>query len=199
MFWKPHGVRNKIKVCIIAYGMVIVFITLLSRDSSFIHTYKLVPLYSYREVVKGNLEAFRTVILNVGLFIPFGYFLFSFGKRKRRAIIISFIFSAGIELIQFLTGRGLCEVDDVISNTIGAVIGIVISATLKDRFSRLLCILFLAGGLIAGKITVLEPKDTIYEKQFSLTSFQRLPMKILYILKELVTLMTAVIIVLRYG
>lgn len=146
--------------------MVIVYITLLSRDSSFIHTYKLIPLYSYREVVKGSFEAFRTVFLNVGLFIPFGYFLFSAGRRKSRSIIISFIFSVGIELLQYLTGRGLCEVDDVISNTIGAIIGILISALLKDRFSSLMCILFLAGGLIAGTITIIEPKDTIYEKQF---------------------------------
>ena len=31
--------------------------------------------------------------------------------------------SVGIELVQFITARGLAELDDVTANTIGAVIG----------------------------------------------------------------------------
>ena len=36
------------------------------------------------------------------------------------------LFSGTIEIMQYITGRGLTEVDDVITNTIGAAVGVVI-------------------------------------------------------------------------
>lgn len=32
--------------------------------------------------------------------------------------------SVGIEILQLVSGRGLCEIDDVVHNMIGAVIGV---------------------------------------------------------------------------
>jgi glycopeptide antibiotics resistance protein len=41
-------------------------------------------------------------------------------------VLAGFIVSLFIELTQYITGRGLCELDDVVHNTIGAFAGIII-------------------------------------------------------------------------
>lgn len=69
---------------------------------------------------------FMQISLNILLFIPFGFLLPIISKRFRSlwlTTVIGFIFSAGIETMQYITGRGLTEVDDVINNTAGAMVG----------------------------------------------------------------------------
>ncbi|MCR4675453.1 MAG: VanZ family protein [Lachnospiraceae bacterium] len=64
---------------------------------------------------------------NILLFVPFGYFLPSlFGAGKSRPVtyvLICMFFSIMIELLQFVTNAGCCDVDDVILNTLGGLCG----------------------------------------------------------------------------
>lgn len=41
----------------------------------------------------------------------------------KQIFLIALCFSVGIEIMQFVTGRGLMEFDDVFNNTVGAVVG----------------------------------------------------------------------------
>ncbi len=63
---------------------------------------------------------------NVGMFIPLGIFLPAVWKRLRRLwlfllCILGII--VAVELIQLVTLLGKCDVDDVLLNTIGALLG----------------------------------------------------------------------------
>ena len=63
--------------------------------------------------------------LNILLFIPLGY-LFPLVARSAafwNTVGFGCILSAFIELIQYLTRRGWCDVDDVFLNMIGTIIG----------------------------------------------------------------------------
>lgn len=60
---------------------------------------------------------------NILLFIPFGFFLSAIEGGGKRVILTGAIVSASIEIIQYIAALGLAEIDDVISNTLGAVIG----------------------------------------------------------------------------
>lgn len=40
-----------------------------------------------------------------------------------RVLLVAFLFSVSIETLQYITGRGITEVDDVINNTLGGVLG----------------------------------------------------------------------------
>ena len=71
------------------------------------------------------------ILLNILLFVPFGFLLPIISDRFRNLWLITltgFIFSTGIETMQYITGRGLTEVDDVINNTAGALVGYFIYA-----------------------------------------------------------------------
>lgn len=57
--------------------------------------------------------------LNILLFIPLGFLI---GGWK--GILIGFMLSCGIELVQYFDRLGYCELDDVLHNTIGAGIGV---------------------------------------------------------------------------
>ena len=57
---------------------------------------------------------------NVLLFVPLGMLL------NKKALIIAPVISLFIEILQLLMCRGVFDVDDIISNSIGAVIGFVI-------------------------------------------------------------------------
>lgn len=65
------------------------------------------------------------VIENIFLFLPFGFLFPVWLPKKKTAwtILVGFLCSVAIEYCQLRTGRGFCQLDDVIMNTLGAVIG----------------------------------------------------------------------------
>jgi glycopeptide antibiotics resistance protein len=65
---------------------------------------------------------------NIILFIPFSLFFYFLGKvkSKRRIILYAFLTSLGIECIQFLFQIGTADVDDLLLNTAGALVGTVL-------------------------------------------------------------------------
>ncbi|WP_420488189.1 VanZ family protein [Gottfriedia acidiceleris] len=71
---------------------------------------------------------------NVLLFIPLGFALpiLLFKLTNRKTIVIGFTLSLAIELIQATSGLFLgynyrsCDIDDLILNTIGTIIGLAI-------------------------------------------------------------------------
>ncbi|MCI8270091.1 MAG: VanZ family protein [Lachnospiraceae bacterium] len=68
---------------------------------------------------------FYLFVGNVIWFVPFGVFCYGVEKRQRigKTLIWGFLFSLGIESMQFLWGTGVSELDDLVLNTLGAWIG----------------------------------------------------------------------------
>ncbi len=72
---------------------------------------------------------------NILFFVPFGIL---FPAWKWKAVLISaFAFSVLIEAAQYVFGLGLCELDDVICNTLGAMIGYWMVIVLKKAVRRI--------------------------------------------------------------
>ncbi len=63
----------------------------------------------------------QNILNNIWLFLPLGAALYT--PRHRHLWLWAVGLSVLIETIQYFTGIGLCEVDDVISNGLGALIG----------------------------------------------------------------------------
>lgn len=71
------------------------------------------------------------IIGNIIAFVPFGIFLPWLSHKKLRFIptfLYSFSLSLAIELIQLVAKVGTCDVDDIILNSAGGIIGYVIWA-----------------------------------------------------------------------
>ncbi len=76
---------------------------------------------------------------NVLLFIPFGFLLGIVWKKERGFIdhlCMGFLTSFGIECLQLVSGRGIFQADDIITNTIGAFVGYLIYYIFMGRKRR---------------------------------------------------------------
>ena len=86
----------------------------------------LVPFQNFREA-REQPELYRSMLMNVLLFFPIGLSLpFVLGKWKLSVpvtVVLACLSSAGIEYLQYRYSLGRCEVDDVIMNTLGALLG----------------------------------------------------------------------------
>ena len=80
---------------------------------------------------------FWQALLNVVLFLPYGVFL-KIGRRKLWvSALIGFGSSLLIEAVEYVTNRGVFDVDDMILNTLGVVIGwILMSLVYRARKSK---------------------------------------------------------------
>ena len=77
----------------------------------------------------GFLPASVNLIGNVVAFMPFGALIRWVLNRKVRwyeATIYTFVFSLSIEVVQLLTRVGVFDVDDIILNTIGGLLGFIV-------------------------------------------------------------------------
>ena len=75
------------------------------------------------------MNPIRNIIGNILLFIPLGFLIPIINPNLNKIvkiILIGFCLSLSIEIIQIFTMGNVCDIDDVIFNTIGALIGIVI-------------------------------------------------------------------------
>lgn len=79
----------------------------------------------YRYVLHDGADRFIYLFFgNIIWFVPLGYYNVAY-KRKSllTAIIIGFALSLAIEIMQFVLGTGVSEIDDLILNIFGGFIG----------------------------------------------------------------------------
>ena len=106
--------------------LFICFITFLQRPSE-VRDVNLLPFHSFLEATE-QTEYYRETLMNALLFFPLGLTLpFALESRVKRptgvTILTAMAFSILIEANQYFFSRGFCETDDVIMNTLGAIIG----------------------------------------------------------------------------
>lgn len=102
------------------YLLVILYMTILGRTASYRRT-SLIPFASYRYVFMDDY-LMQQAINNILLFIPLGIILSQVCPKWSTACLLPCI-SLGIEILQFVTARGLLETDDLIGNSLGGLIG----------------------------------------------------------------------------
>jgi glycopeptide antibiotics resistance protein len=119
---RPSFIRNSLLAMFFGYLFFVLCTTVLFRESSGTMRYCLFPFWSYDVL---NYKIIAQHILNVLMFIPIGFILGAilYGKRVIQVIEIGCLLSVIIEILQLITVRGVCNIDDVIHNTIGCAIG----------------------------------------------------------------------------
>jgi len=155
----------------VSYIIMVFGITFLNRGSHYQGSMNLHFLSSYRDAWNTfTLRSWQFLILNIILFIPLGFLLPLMSKNFKnfyRTLIIALLFTFIIEIIQYVTGLGIFEIDDIFNNIIGAIIGyglIMFVINLKDKISLVRSLGYLAPLLITfiafiGVFFVYEQKE----------------------------------------
>lgn len=77
----------------------------------------------------GEWRYWYFIVGNILLFVPLGVILMHVVRKKHRiawCVGLCFFLSVLIEALQYVTGTGLCELDDVMHNTFGGGIGVLL-------------------------------------------------------------------------
>lgn len=120
ILWKGKRAFNYI-----AHLILTEYLILLYCATIFFRTPKDYPEYHYTLFWSYDHSNFEVqYVMNVLVFIPIGFLIGCFGKYTwRKAILLGFFFSVSIELLQLILKSGFSELDDVMHNTLGCIIG----------------------------------------------------------------------------
>lgn len=116
-------------VIFISYIFAVLYITTFMRETGTNHRIQMEVLNWLRE---DGMESFDHIFLNMAMFVPLGV-LFPFITEKYRGQMLSsvsfgILFSTAIETGQLFLHSGTCDIDDILSNSLGALVGTVIAA-----------------------------------------------------------------------
>lgn len=92
--------------------------------------------WQFFETWRTDAKSRAFVIENVLLFLPLGVLLPLSGKsfqKIEKCMLMGLLISCSIELMQLLTGRRYCQLDDVVMNVFGTVIGFTFFKILLKR------------------------------------------------------------------
>lgn len=143
--------KRKILLCItfFIYLIGVFSLTFIVRETMVLRTPEnrgviLTPLREFNAMLHQPNHVFwlKQIFLNILLFVPFGCLLPLVSKLFRNplfTVFLGFLFSGLIEMMQYITGRGLTEVDDIITNTLGTAVGVAlyfIFRVLINQFSK---------------------------------------------------------------
>ncbi len=125
--WKglKTGLRYSANLLLVEYVFLIFCSTVFFRTSGDTRQYDFHPFWSYQAIQEGREELLAENIMNVVVFIPVGLLLGIAFKQMTwwKALLIGCSISVTIESLQFFLMRGFSEVDDVMHNTVGCLIG----------------------------------------------------------------------------
>ncbi|MCC0685378.1 VanZ family protein [Clostridioides sp. ZZV15-6383] len=120
---------------------------ILFKDSAIYSIFKgifrsvnLIPFYTICQfITDSNIDFMRAtvnIVRNIGIFIPMGiFFPIIFKNLNKKAIVISIILvSLGFESIQYILALGSSNIDDIILNSLGGIIGIAIYIDMNKLF-----------------------------------------------------------------
>lgn len=126
--------RSTALTALVGYAFFLLVMTVFARSGSGGHTTFLPPFHSYRRILEHSSGSFEWACLNIFnclLYLPLGLFYMIWNDTRRSTIrhtllwapATGFALSLLAETLQFLLCRGTFECDDILHNTVGALLG----------------------------------------------------------------------------
>ena len=118
---------------ILLWGIFLIY-TVIVLGATFIHRtpvmYENINLHIFSSYIKVwnrfSLLELRNIIFNILMFLPLGFVLPLLFKKCEKFYITYFLglcMTISIEVLQLISKRGIFEIDDIINNTLGCMIG----------------------------------------------------------------------------
>lgn len=99
------------------------------------------PVFSTINFIKGSISWKDIIVIvggNVIMFIPFGFLGWIFSKlNDLKTLLFTFISAIVIiEALQYFSRLGIFEVDDILLNTFGVILGFLLKSLIEKRFKN---------------------------------------------------------------
>lgn len=141
--WKNKGVK-RILLNSVFYFYIVAVLTVtvmpVIENIKYIGTfeYRYMRLVPFDDYNCGRVAAFKQLVLNTLMFIPFGFLLPLVKKHNLLTVtLLSVAFSVFIEVFQpFISAVRYSDITDVITNTLGGIIGYLLYLLIKKLFKK---------------------------------------------------------------
>ena len=145
----------------LAYLVIVLYATIL-RNAGGYRDWNLHLFRAWREAWNNfSTKNWANVLLNIAMFGPLGFLLPLMSNKCRKwyaTIPIGFGASLAIELLQLAMGRGICDVDDLFCNALGAAMGyfaiMAILSVFNEKGKRVKAILGYTGLIMVPVIVI---------------------------------------------
>ena len=121
---KSELIKRLFSYLFVIWCALILWITLFSRVPSDHRVFRSDLLYEFKKLLIDPIDGVYYVKLfleNILLFVPLGFL--SPWKKWWTVLVTGCLFSIFIESVQYVSMLGECEIDDIIANTLGALLG----------------------------------------------------------------------------
>lgn len=140
--------RKKIKglekYLFVVYIVILIYLLFLEREIDPEVGVNYEPFYSFKmfypllksDYMPYRYLAFENLFGNILMFIPMGFYLPSLFKKQKKFLVMLLTvicISTSIECIQFFTKLGTTDIDDIILNVFGAIIGYIFYLIVKGK------------------------------------------------------------------
>ena len=157
---------------ILFYGVMIIYFILLffllfrKKAAGSFQSVNLIPFHSisaylFSDDMVSRAFALSNLLGNIAIFIPMGVYLPLLIRRKSifvNTVCVALI-STVVEVLQYIFAVGSADIDDVILNTVGGLIGVslfrVMELLLKDQTKKAVTVLAPVGGIFSFLILFL--------------------------------------------
>ena len=137
-YWE--NLNKGVLLLFLLYLAMVSYVTIFNREEG--HSRAILLRFDALQaaVRKGSLEPLRHAFLNALLFIPLG-FLFPMINRDSLARLLyvapmGLMLSTTIEAVQMFLRIGQCDLEDILSNSMGAVVGLILYKVYLYLFRR---------------------------------------------------------------
>lgn len=158
----PWG-KAALYILLAAYLTVLVYATLMRFFGGW-REVSLHPFRAWREAWNDfSVKSWANILLNIGLFVPAGFLAPMLWKPFRkwyRSIPLGFGLSLAVELVQLALARGICDVDDLIANTLGTALGFFLAMGLLGLKNRKQLLTY--GALVLGLLLLIALPFGLY-------------------------------------
>jgi len=129
---KDDSKTNKLtKVLFVIYLIAVLWIIVFKFNAPFsklgyMRSINLIP-FNESLIINGKLD-FREIVMNVVIFMPLGIYSGILFRKwtTGKKIFLFFLISLICEVFQFILGVGASDITDILNNTLGGIIGLLI-------------------------------------------------------------------------
>lgn len=133
------GFRLIFLITLIEYIILIYCSTVFCRPSQSERKYDFHPFWTYNAIWGGENLYIGEILMNIVMFIPVGLLL-GFAIRALKwwqVLLIGGGISFSIEILQFVLMKGFSEIDDLMHNTLGCLVGYVIYSLVRVGYEKI--------------------------------------------------------------
>ncbi len=139
-FGIKRGIRYSLYLILVEYFALIICSTVIYRNELVERDYHFKPFWSYYTSNPNHFTFLPDHIMNVAVFIPIGIIIGALMRKREWIKILCFglLLSLTIELLQFVFKKGTCEIDDLMNNTLGCLLGALFIFLIRNVLKKFL-------------------------------------------------------------